>query len=97
MGPGKNERAANDPLIGKVLGGCTLKERIGRGGMATVYRATREVDGRPVAVKILAPFMASDDAIVTRFAREVRAASRVRNPNVIRILGSSEQALLRRS
>jgi hypothetical protein len=88
---GKSERAAHDPMIGKVLGGCTLEERIGRGGMGIVYRATREVDREAVAVKILAPFMASDDAIVTRFTREVRAASRVRHPNVIRILGSSEQ------
>ncbi len=88
---GKNERATNDPLIGKVLGGCVLEQRIGRGGMGTVYRATREVDGQTVAVKILAPFMASDEAMVTRFTREVRAASRVRNPNVIRVLGSSEQ------
>jgi hypothetical protein len=88
---GKNERAAHDPLIGKVLGACVLEQRIGRGGMGTVYRATREVDGQTIAVKILAPFMASDEAMVTRFTREVRAASRVRNPNVIRILGSSEQ------
>jgi hypothetical protein len=92
MGLGKIERDARDPLIGRVLGGCTLEERIGRGGMGTVYRAIREVDRQTVAVKVLAPFMASDEAIVTRFTREVRAASRVRNPNVIRILGYSEQA-----
>lgn len=91
MGLGSQDRAPRDPLIGKSVGGCTLEERIGRGGMGTVYRATRDADGETVAVKILAAFMATEDAIVIRFNREVRAASRVRNPNVIRILGSSEQ------
>jgi hypothetical protein len=91
MSFGNGEAKPTDPLIGRILGECILKERIGRGGMGTVYRAIRDVDRQTVAVKILAPFMASDQAIVTRFGREAQAASRVRNPNVIRILGSSEQ------
>lgn len=91
MGLGTKDRADRDPMLGKTVGGCTLQQRIGRGGMGTVYRALRQVDGETVAVKILAAFMATDEAIVTRFNREVRAASRVRHPNVIRILGSSEQ------
>ncbi len=91
MGSGNEGAAAPDPLIGQVLGGCLLQERIGRGGMGSVYRATRQGDRHPVAVKILAPFMAGDAGILARFTREVRAASRVRNGNVIRILGSSEE------
>lgn len=91
MGLGKEDGDAQDPLVGKVLGGCLLEERIGRGGMGSVYRARRQTDRQTVAVKVLAPFMADDAAVVARFAREVRAASRVRNPNVIRVLGSSEQ------
>jgi len=91
MGFGKAADDKHDPLVGKVLGGCLLEKRIGRGGMGTVYLASREIDRQPVAIKILAPFLAADADVVTRFAREVRAASRVRNPNVIRVLGSSEQ------
>lgn len=91
MGLGKTGDEAQDPLVGKIIGGCLLKKRIGRGGMGSVYLASREADHQSVAVKILAPFMAEYPAIVTRFTREVRAASRVRNPNVIRVLGSSEE------
>lgn len=88
---GKSDGTTPDPMLGKVLGGCVLEARIGRGGMGTVYRATREVDRQAVAIKILAPFLAADDAVVTRFTREVRAASRVRNPNVIRVMGCAEE------
>ncbi|MBI3855455.1 MAG: protein kinase, partial [Planctomycetes bacterium] len=91
MGFGKAPDDKHDPLVGKVIGGCLLERRIGRGGMGSVYLASRQADHQSVAVKILAPFMAQDPAIVSRFTREVRAASRVRNPNVIRVLGSSEE------
>src|SRR5436190_7296914 len=80
-----------DPMIGKTLGDCLLERRIGRGGMGTVYLATRRADRQPVAIKVLSPFMATDPGILARFIREVRAASRVRNPNVIRVMGSSEE------
>ena len=92
MGSGNEGSAAPDPLVGKTLGGCVLQERIGRGGMGSVYRASRQVDRRHVAVKILAPFIAEEKGVLERFTREVRAASRVRNANVIRVLGSSEES-----
>lgn len=78
-----------DPLVGKVLGDCVLEERIGRGGMGTVYRARRKADRRLVAIKVLSPFMAAEDAVVARFTREARAASRIRHPNVVRVLGTA--------
>ena len=91
MGLG-NADGVQDPLLGKIFGGCLLERKIGRGGMGTVYLASRQADRQAVAIKILAPFMAEDKAVLARFTREVRAASRVRNPNVIRVLGSSEES-----
>ncbi|MEZ4246960.1 MAG: hypothetical protein R3B99_01765 [Polyangiales bacterium] len=45
-----------DPLIGRTLAGrYVIEEKIGVGGMGTVYRAKHEVVGRDVAVKFLAP------------------------------------------
>lgn len=82
---------APDPLIGKSLGGCVLKDRIGRGGMGTVYHAVRQSDKRAVAVKILSPFMSQDAAVVERFTREARASSRVLHPNVIRMYGAAQE------
>src|SRR6185295_18062495 len=42
-----------------------------------------------VAIKILSPFMAADEAIVARFTREARAAFRIRHPNAVRVLGTA--------
>ncbi|MBV8880848.1 MAG: serine/threonine protein kinase [Planctomycetaceae bacterium] len=80
-----------DPMVGRTLGGCVIEERIGRGGMGTVYRAVRTVEHRRVALKILAPFLASEAAVVARFVREARSASRVHHPNVVRMWAAAQE------
>jgi serine/threonine-protein kinase len=52
-------------------------ERIGRGGMGEIYRATDTTLGRPVAVKILAQQYAEDASVRSRFRREALAAARL--------------------
>jgi eukaryotic-like serine/threonine-protein kinase len=52
-------------------------DRIGRGGMGDIYRATDSTLGREVAIKILADRYAQDGAIRERFTREARAAARL--------------------
>src|SRR6478752_9263161 len=60
-----------------------LRRRIGRGGMAEVYLARdRELD-RPVAVKILFPEFATDEAFVARFRREAQSAANLNHPNIV--------------
>ena len=56
------------------LGAYTLDERIGEGGMATVYRARHDLLRRPAAVKLLKPARATDE-MIARFEREVQMAS----------------------
>src|SRR5437867_7475635 len=53
--------------------------------MATVYRATDRVLGRTVAVKVLAPNYARDQAFVARFRREAQAAARLNHPGVVSV------------
>ena len=59
---------------GSVVAGYRLEAQVGAGGMAVVFRARDERLGRPVALKILAPGLASDPAFRRRFIAESRAA-----------------------
>ena len=67
----------------RVGGRYTLLDELGRGGMASVYRARDEVLDRQVAVKLLHPHLATDTAFLDRFRREARAAAALSHPNVV--------------
>src|SRR5262249_58587402 len=67
-----------------------LEEQIGRGGMAVVFRARDSRLGRRVALKILAPELARDDAFRQRFIRESRAAAAVDHPHIIPVFEAGE-------
>jgi serine/threonine-protein kinase len=69
-----------------ILGGRYRVEReLGRGGMAKVFEGTDTVLGRRVAIKILAPQFAEDEAFVQRFRREAQAAARIGNPHIVSV------------
>ncbi len=72
---------------GTLLGGrYRLDEVIGRGGMSTVYRATDQVLGRTVAVKVLLAALAEQDpSYAARFEREARAAAALDDPTVVTV------------
>ena len=73
-------------MTGRVLAGrYRLLEVIGQGGMAVVYRARDELLARDVAVKVLRPAFAQDDAFVERFRREARNAAALLHPNIVTI------------
>ncbi len=76
--------------IGSQIAGYRLEEQIGRGGMAVVYRAYDIRLDRNVALKILAPGLALDDAFRKRFIRESRAAAAVDHPNIIPVFDAGE-------
>lgn len=77
----------HDELLGQVLGPFTVVEIIGRGGMGTVYRAEREVDGgrQQVAIKVIRRGLDSDD-ILARFLRERRILAALSHPNLTRLI-----------
>ncbi|GAA1660165.1 hypothetical protein GCM10009744_62180 [Kribbella alba] len=74
-----------------VAGRYRLGDPLGRGGMGEVYRATDEVLGRDVAIKLLLP-VRETLATKERFLREARAAAMVDDPHVVAALdfGSHE-------
>ena len=68
-----------------LAGRYVLGEVLGTGGMATVWRASDEVLGREVAVKVLSPQYAADAGFVARFEREARHAARLSHPRLVTV------------
>ena len=72
-------------LVGRTLGQYEIREEIGRGGMATVYKAYQPSLGRYVAIKVLPPYHADADIFIARFIREARAVARLEHPHILPI------------
>jgi serine/threonine-protein kinase len=72
-------------LLGKTLGPYTIKEILGSGGMAVVYRATGP-DGKTVALKVLFPPPGTEAEILVRFEREARTTARLNHPSIVRVV-----------
>src|SRR6187200_3706509 len=62
-----------------------LGDRLGSGGMSSVYRATDRVLERTVAVKILAEHLSDDERFVARFRREALAVAKLIHPNIVQV------------
>ena len=71
-------------LEAKRLGQYTLEDKIGAGGMGSVYRARHAMLRRPTAVKLLDPEKMSGNSIA-RFEREVQLTSQLNHPNTITV------------
>ena len=73
-------------LEGKLLGNrYEMVEKIGNGGMATVYKAIDKVLKRNVAVKILRDEFTTDEEFIKRFEVEAQSAARLTHPNIVSI------------
>ncbi len=68
-----------------LLGRYKLLEKIGEGGMGTVYLAHDQELDRQVAVKLLASNLVNDDEVVERFEREARLTAKLDHPNIVPI------------
>ena len=73
-----------EPLMPS-LGRYTIHTELGRGGFATVYRATDTMLERDVALKVLKPGWTDDAKAVERFRREAKEASRSKHGGVVTI------------
>ncbi len=73
-------------MTGKVFGGrYEIKDRIGIGGMAEVYRAQDLTLGRVVAVKVMLPQFAADPSFTQRFRQEAAAAANLQSPYIVNV------------
>ncbi|HET7488114.1 MAG TPA: serine/threonine-protein kinase [Acidimicrobiales bacterium] len=73
--------AGGTPLGSRYL----LHERLGRGAMGEVFRATARDDGAEVAVKVLRPELAEDTTLVARFLAERATLVGIDHPNLVRV------------
>ncbi|HEY7123873.1 MAG TPA: protein kinase [Ktedonobacterales bacterium] len=80
-----------DELLGTRIGHCIIREPLGQGGMARVYKGFQEHLDRWVAIKVLPPYYAADPNFVNRFKLEAQAMARLTHPNIITVHDAGEQ------
>jgi serine/threonine protein kinase len=69
-------------LIGQTLGQYQITALLGKGGMATVYRARQTSMDRDVAVKIIKPELSDSEEFRARFNREAQVIARLSHPHI---------------
>ena len=73
-------------MANRVLGGrYAVQDKIGTGGMATVYRGLDQVLGRTVAIKTMLPQYAADPSFAARFKQEAQAAAALQSPYIVSV------------
>jgi serine/threonine protein kinase len=79
-------RRRPDPLLGTTIADkYKIIDKLGEGGMGTVYRAMQQPIDRLVAVKVLLNKLVDDDMAIRRFEQEARAVSKMQHPNTVTI------------
>ncbi|MCJ7626068.1 MAG: protein kinase, partial [Anaerolineaceae bacterium] len=72
-------------LTGTTLGKYHVIERIGRGGMAEVYKGTHPKLGSQVAIKVLYSHLSEEEGFLARFEREAQAVAALQHPHLVRV------------
>ena len=74
-------------LVGKMLDHYHLRERVGQGGMATVYRSVDTRNMREVALKVMSPTMSADRTFLKRFRREAQLVKQhLAHPSIVPVI-----------
>jgi len=75
----------SDPILGQLLGGCVILERLGAGAMGVTYLGHHLKLDREVAIKLLKSELTLDNRAMNRFTREARAVARITHPAIVQI------------
>jgi serine/threonine-protein kinase len=79
-----------DPLVGREIAGYSIESVLGRGAMGVVYLAHQSSPDRRVALKLINPAFADDDAFRRRFLRESTAAAAIDHPHILPVYAAGE-------
>jgi DNA-binding NarL/FixJ family response regulator len=92
-GPGSaiGAAASSELEVGATFAGHRIDGVAGRGGMATVFRATDLTLDRPVALKLIDPRLAGDPVFRARFERECRLAAALDHRNIVQVFHAGEE------
>jgi len=77
-------------VVGENVGPYRIIEKLGRGGMATVFNAYHPALDRYVAIKALHPAFMEDPNFLARFQREARVVAKLEHPNIVPIYDFAE-------
>ncbi len=88
--PFQAKRFLSNRPQGLVVGRYIILDRIGSGSMGRVYKAHHAMMDRVVALKIIAPEIASNERVVARFQREMKLVGRLDHPNVVRAFDADQ-------
>ena len=88
--PGAKRSSVRLPHGTGSVGGYKVIEPLGRGGMATTFRAHRRSDGQPAALKI--PHESGDPTYLERFVREGQLGESLHHPGIVRIFEAGEDS-----
>lgn len=83
-------RLARSLPAGTTLGTFSVIDKLGEGGMGTVYRAEQPSRQRQVALKVISPNVAQRPGFMQRFQREVRVMGKLEHPHIVRYLAAGE-------
>src|SRR5438132_1032986 len=78
-------------LIGQCLGQYVVTEPLGKGGMATVYRARQLNVERDVAIKVLKPELVENPDFAKRFEREAKLIASLSHPHILKLFDYGKQ------
>ena len=82
---------ARRSLIGLEIAGYRIVEYLNQGGMASLWRAEHPEIGASVAVKVMAPELATEPGLVSRFVDEAKIQVKLRHPNIVRVENFSSE------
>jgi len=75
-----------DHIIGQTVGNYLVTQKLGEGGMGSVYLAEHPTIGKKVALKILHAEFASNPEVADRFFTEAKAVNAIGHPNIVDIV-----------
>jgi tRNA A-37 threonylcarbamoyl transferase component Bud32 len=85
-----DSKQLDEDLIGLILDGYKISEKIAAGGMGALYLAKHSILAKQIVIKTLFPRHSNNEIRLQRFIREARAASQLDHPNIVPVINIAQ-------